>query len=80
MTTAWVLLAAVVGLLLGSGITGIACVKSFQIGVQAGRDDRALDPGESTGQLPAVGESSGRHRLPDWPAGADTERFEAVNR
>lgn len=68
--------------------TAFVCRHFFLLGFQLGRDDKALDPGETTGSLeavaeatevlPAVGESSGRHALPEWPASGDTERFEAV--
>ena len=60
--------------LLGVGATSLVWLHALHIGFELGRDDRALDPGESTGLLPtpAVGEASGRHAKLDWPADDDT--------
>lgn len=69
-------------LLVGAGQAYLISRASFLAGFQLGRDDRALDAGD-TGSLEAiaeeaVGEESGRHAKLPWPVSADTERFEAV--
>lgn len=88
MTTILVALGA---FLVATGVTAGVARWIFLLGFQLGRDDRVLDPGDTTGQLPSsavtevlpvVGESSGRHARIDWPADepTDTERFEPVVR
>lgn len=76
--------------LVGVGVTAAVARWFFLIGFQLGRDDRRLDPGETTGSLeaiaeatdvlPAVGQSSGRHAATEWSADEplDTERFGPV--
>ena len=49
----------------------------LRLGWQLGRDDQALDPGDTTGRLP-VGESSGKHALPDIPHVEQTDVMPAV--
>lgn len=65
------------GFLAGSGVTAMVARYFFLLGWEKARDDQALDPGEVTGRLPAVGESSGRHARIEWPAG-DTVQFGSV--
>lgn len=81
-----VTLVALGALLAGSGVTAMVARYFFLLGWEKGRDDRWLDPGETVGQLPAVaaeettgpiaavGESSGRHAMPElpgWPTAAE---------
>lgn len=71
-------LVALGAFLAGCGVTAFVARYFLLLGWEQGRDDRALDPGEVTGSLETVGESSGKHALPDWPATENTERFEPV--
>lgn len=60
-------LVALGAFLLGAGVVGWCAHHFLAVGFQLGRDDRALDPGETVGSLPAprpVGEASGRHHKP----------------
>lgn len=55
----------------------------IRLGFRLDRDDRALDPGETTGSLEAVtaaavGESSGRHALPEFSDAEQTVVMPAV--
>lgn len=79
------ILLALGAFLAGCGVTAMVARYFFLLGWEKGRDDQVLDPGETVGELPtpaetrgAVGESSGRHALPDWPADMDTEQFDSV--
>lgn len=64
------ILVALGAFLLGVGVTAWVWHHALLTGFQLGRDDRALDPGEHVGRLP-VGETSGRHALPEFPAEAE---------
>lgn len=55
MITALVALGAFV---IGVGVTVAVSVFWFRLGVQLGRDERALDPGPVTGSLEAVAEAA----------------------
>lgn len=73
--------------LLGVGVTGGVARYFFRMGWELAHDDRRLEPGavgslpseaETTGPIRAVGVSSGRHALPDWPTADDTQVLEPV--
>lgn len=70
-----VILVALGAFMFGSGSSLLIGRYWFLEGLQLGRDDRALDPGETTGRL-SVGESSGRHAAVDWPS--DTEQTQTI--
>lgn len=69
-------LVALGAFLAGSGVTAFVARYFLLLGREQGRDDRTLDPGDVTGSLPAVGESSGKHALP--AVDPVTERFAPV--
>lgn len=79
------LLGALCGLIFGLALGASIAYTFFRLGQRVAGDallDSALDPGmtvgqrptaeETTGPIPVVGETSGRHALPEWPSAEDT--------
>lgn len=71
---------AVLGTFIVTGAGNVLLAHYYlRLGWQLGRDDRVLDPGETTGRL-SVGESSGRHAAIEWPDDAEqTQTIPAVS-
>jgi len=72
--------------LIGSGCTALTARYFFRMGWEMAHDDRRLEPGavvgtlpsapsptaeETTGPIPVVGQSSGKHAMPAWPDSDD---------
>ena len=80
-----VILVALGAFFVGVGVTVAVARYFFLLGWEKAHDDRRLEPGavvgtlpvprprpeETTGPIPAVGESSGRHAKPVWPDSED---------